>query len=44
LYHLLAEDLDFAENHQTQRVLAVITAASLALYAWRSVWPWFKRK
>ena len=44
LYHLLAEDLDFAENHLTQRVLAVITAASLALYAWRSVLPWFKRK
>ena len=36
LYHLLAEELDFAENHGFQGVLALVTAVSLGLFGWRS--------
>lgn len=37
LYHLLTEDLDFAENHQTQQVLALVTAGSLLSFVWQRV-------
>ena len=33
LYHLLADELDFEENHAAQGVLAVVTLASLVAFA-----------
>lgn len=37
LYHLLTEELDFAENHTAQMVLAVVVSVSLLAYAWRAL-------
>ena len=36
VYHLLAEELDFAENHPFQGALALVAVVSLAVFAWRS--------
>lgn len=35
VYHLLTEELDFAENHVAQQVLAVLAVGSLLAYVWR---------
>lgn len=35
IFHLLTEELDFAENHVVQMVLAVVAVVSLAVYLWR---------
>jgi membrane-associated phospholipid phosphatase len=37
IFHLVTEDLDFAENHGTQMVLTVVAGASLLVYLWRLV-------
>jgi membrane-associated phospholipid phosphatase len=37
IYHLVTEELDFAENHATQMVLAVVASVSLLAYLWRSL-------
>ncbi len=34
VYHLLTEELDFAENHVAQQVLAVVAVGSLLAYVW----------
>jgi membrane-associated phospholipid phosphatase len=35
IFHLLTEELDFAENHAAQIVLAVVAGVSLLVYLWR---------
>lgn len=37
VYHLVTEELDFAENYATQMVLAVVASVSLSAYLWRSL-------
>jgi membrane-associated phospholipid phosphatase len=44
IYHLLTEELDFAENHVAQMVLAVLAGASLLAYLWRLVQMWRQEK
>jgi len=44
IFHLLTEELDFAENYAAQRVLAVVAMGSLLVYGWRLVAPKFQRK
>jgi len=44
IYHLLTEELDFAENHVAQMVLAVVAGASLLAYLWRLVQMWRQEK
>lgn len=41
IYHLLTEELDFAENHPAQMVLAVVATLSLCAYCWRALRPLF---
>lgn len=36
VYHLLTEELDFAENHPAQLVLAAVATLSLLAFAWQS--------
>lgn len=44
VYHLLTEELDFAENHVHQKVLAVVAVLSLFAYVWRLLRELFRGK
>jgi membrane-associated phospholipid phosphatase len=37
VYHLLCEELDFAENQPVQYVLAVVAVGSLVAFAWQNI-------
>jgi len=44
IFHLVTEDLDFAENHRTQVVLTVVAVTSLLVYLWRLLASTFQKK
>jgi len=44
VYHLLTEELDFAENQPAQMVLAVVAVLSVLAYLWRLLQTWFLKK
>ncbi|WNO05683.1 phosphatase PAP2 family protein [Rhodoferax mekongensis] len=44
IFHLVTEDLDFAENHRAQMVLTVVAVTSLLIYLWRLLASTFQKK